>query len=103
MFIPERWQAGKETAEMGAMMTSFGSGPRVCAGEKYPPPCPPTVGWLVNADSVSLAMMELRCVTALLFRNYTLSIPDRYDNDYLEFWLRRPKGGNVFLRIEPRV
>lgn len=45
MFIPERWQAGKETAEMGAMMTSFGSGPRVCAGEKYPSAHRWLVGW----------------------------------------------------------
>jgi len=47
-------------------------------------------------------MLELHCAMALLFRNYTVSIPDGYDNDYHEFWLRRPKDGNVFLRIEPR-
>ncbi|RPA91274.1 cytochrome P450 [Choiromyces venosus 120613-1] len=83
LYIPERWLGEKEMAEMRAMMTTFGSGPRTCIGE-------------------NLAMMELHCVTALLFRNYNVSIPDGYDNEYVEFWITRPRGEDVFLRIEPR-
>ena len=49
-----------------------------------------------------MAMMELHCATALLFRNYVVSIPDGYDNAHVEFWITTPKGGNVFLRMEPR-
>lgn len=32
-FIPDRWE--NETSEMRTLWTVFGSGPRICIGEKY--------------------------------------------------------------------
>ena len=87
-FAPERWLKPKSvTKEMQELFMPFSKGSRACLGK-------------------SLAIMELKLITAALLRSYKTSLAEGTTEDSMtmtDHFLVIPKGGKCKLIFEARV